>query len=64
VAQEQFLFGRGARVDAGQPLEQARLPQTPQYGIEPLGPFRMLAPRQVFAEDGVGQQRGGWFHEE
>jgi hypothetical protein len=24
----------------------------------------MLAPRQVFAENGVGQQRGSWFHEE
>jgi hypothetical protein len=23
----------------------------------------MFAPRQVFAENGVGQQRGNWFHE-
>jgi len=24
----------------------------------------MFAPRQVLAENGVGQQRGGWFNEE
>ena len=57
VAQEQFLFGGRAPVHPRQPFEQARLPQTPHHGIEPLGPFRMFAPRQVFAENGVGQQR-------
>ena len=40
------------------------LPQTPHHGIEPLGPFRMFAARQVLAENRVGQQSGSWFNEE
>ena len=62
VAQQQFLLRGGARGYVRQPFEQARLPQTPHHGIEPLGPFRMFAPRQVLAKNGVGQQRGSSFH--